>query len=87
MPSHFPRPVSPVATVRTGLLTGLVLASLAGTAAAQAPAPAPPAPGTVPTTPAVDPGAVKPVSILDWGIVAIMVGAALFVVCRSSHRN
>lgn len=84
MPSHPPRPASPAAIVRKGILTGLVLASFAGTAAAQAPAPAP---GTVPAAPAVDPGAVKPVSILDWGIVAIMVGAALFVVCRSSHRN
>lgn len=87
MPLNSPRPVSPAAALRQGILTGTLLASLAGTAAAQAPAPAPPAPGTVPATPAVDPGAVKPVSILDWGIVAIMVGAALFVVCRSSHRN
>ena len=26
-------------------------------------------------------------AILDWAIVVVLVGAALFVICRSSRRN
>ncbi len=27
------------------------------------------------------------VSVLDWGIVVVLIAVAIFVVCRSSRRN
>lgn len=63
---------------------GVALA--AGEVLAQAPAaPAPPgAPGALPPAPA--PVAAQ-AGIMEWGIVVLMVGLAVFVVCKSSHRN
>lgn len=60
---------------------GLAVAGLvagASTALAQVPAPAP-----APTTVVVQGRGLA----LEWGITILMIGLALFVVCRSSNRN
>lgn len=62
---------------RCGLaVLGLVVA--ASIALAQAPVPAP-----APTTVVVQGRGLA----LEWGITILMIGLALFVVCRSSNRN
>ena len=76
---------------RQMLWTGSVLlalglgSSLSPSVFAQNPAPAP-AGGTTPA-----PGGVTTVNqsnnILEYGLVIVMFGAALFAVCRSSRRN
>ena len=69
------------------LWTGSVLLALGigSSVFAQNPAPAP-AGGTTPA-----PGGVTTVNqsnnILEYGLVIVMFGAALFAVCRSSRRN
>ena len=69
------------------LWTGSVLLTLGigSSVFAQNPAPAP-AGGTAPA-----PGGVTTVNqsnnILEYGLVIVMFGAALFAVCRSSRRN
>lgn len=63
------------------------VAVAAGEVLAQAPAaPAPPgAPGALPPAPAAP--VAGQAGIMEWGIVVLMVGLAVFVVCKSSHRN
>lgn len=62
---------------RCGLaVAGLVAA--ASTTLAQVPAPAP-----APTTVVVQGRGLA----FEWGITILMIGLALFVVCRSSNRN
>jgi hypothetical protein len=40
-----------------------------------------------PTTAPAEPAAETSWAILDWGIVVVLIGGALFAVCRSSRRN
>jgi hypothetical protein len=63
-------------------LVGLAfLPALESSVAAQAPAPAPAA------APAAPPSVVTRSLTLEIIIVVVMIGAALFAVCRSSRRN
>jgi hypothetical protein len=62
-----------------------ILALLAWTAGAPLWAQAP-APGQLPPAPALDPLATRSLSF-EWVIVAVMIGLAVFVVCKSSRRN
>ena len=66
--------------------TAMALLLTAGTLLAQAPA-APAAPGAPGSLPPAPVPMAPQAGIMEWGIVALMVGLAVFVVCKSSHRN
>jgi hypothetical protein len=40
-----------------------------------------------PTTTPAEPAAETSWAILDWAIVVVLIGGALFAICRSSRRN
>jgi hypothetical protein len=40
-----------------------------------------------PTTTPAEPAAETSWAVLDWGIVVVLIGGALFAICRSSRRN